>query len=423
MSWLNDVEVLCRLCQSTASHAELYYLNQKRRTAFVGLAPAPWTGWGIYAKQLCMALVSEGLAWPHTPFGAGRTTACGYDWSLLSHRINAASLEQFGALPPKEYDHEFNYDYVFHGFGNGLNGANNLPLNGKKKIAVGFFEFAKLGHDLVDYLNQFDLIVAGSTWNRSILIRHGLSHVVRVLQGVDTAVFNPIPVPRLLHADLVVFSGGKLEIRKGQDIVIHAFKQLLSVCPGALLVASWCNESSSLSSIECSPYVSGAPVKGDAESIGKWLESQGIPRANFVLPGLLNSTQMASLLKQADLAIFPNRCEGGTNLVAMEAIACGIPTVLSANSGHLDLMRLGCPGVISLPSKNSLSFPVSDFENFRIWGECDPDDLFRVFIDCLEGRMQLRSLRGLGNDATLDALSWRCSFEALFSALESVPPA
>ena len=176
----------------------------------MGLAPAPWTGWGIYAKQLCMALVSEGLAWPHTPFGAGKTAACGYDWSLLSRRINSASLELFGALPPNEYDHKLIYDYIFHGFGNGLNSANNLPLNGKKKVAVGFFEVAKLGDDLVDYLNQFDLIVAGSTWNKNTLLRHGLSRVVRVLQGVDTAVFNPIPVQRLLHSSLIIFSGESL---------------------------------------------------------------------------------------------------------------------------------------------------------------------------------------------------------------------
>lgn len=415
--------MLGRLCGSTASRAGLYHLNQKRSTAFVGLAPAPWTGWGIYAKQLCMALVSEGLAWPHTPFGAGKTAACGYDWSLLCRRINAASLELFGTLPPKEYDHELVYDYVFHGFGNGLNGANDLPLNGKKKVAVGFFEVAKLGPDLVDYLNQFDLIVAGSTWNKNILLRHGLSRVARVLQGVDTAVFNPIHVPRLLPASFVVFSGGKLEIRKGQDIVIQAFKRLLSVCPDALLIASWCNESASLSSISMSPYLSSAPVKGDAESIGHWLESQGIPRANVVVPDLLNSAQMASLLKQADLAVFPNRCEGGTNLVAMEAIACGVPTVLSANSGHLDLMRLGCPGIVPLSSSNSLKLPLSDAENFRIWGESDPDDLLRIFIDCLEGRIQLKPMRGLVNDETLDTLSWRCSFETLFSALESVPPA
>ncbi|MCB4406926.1 glycosyltransferase family 4 protein [Synechococcus sp. MU1642] len=386
------------------------------------MAPAPWTGWGIYAKQLCMALVSEGLAWPHTPFGAGKTPACGYDWSLLSRQINAASLELFGVLPPKEYDQELIYDYIFHGFGNGLNDANNLPLNGKKKVAIGFFEVANLDHDLVNYLDQFDLIVAGSTWNKNILLRHGLSRVVRVLQGVDTAVFNPIPVPRLIHASVVIFSGGKLEIRKGQDIVIQAFKKLLAICPDALLIASWCNESASLSSISMSPYVSGAPAKGDADSIGNWLESQGVPRRNFVVPGILNSAQLASLLKQADLAVFPNRCEGGTNLVAMEAIACGIPTVLSANSGHLDLMCLGCPGVLPLPSKHPLSLPLSDYENFRAWGESDPDYLLGIFVEFLESRLQLRNSHVQENFEILDALSWRFSFKTLFSVLESLSP-
>ena len=397
-----------------------HHLNKKRSTAFVGLAPAPWTGWGIYAKQLCMALVSQGLAWPHTPFGAGKTAACGYDWSLLSRQINTASLELFDALPPQKYDLDLTFDYIFHGFGNGLDEANNLPLNGRIKVAVGFFEVAKLGDNLIDYLSQFDLVVAGSTWNKNILIRHGLSRVVRVLQGVDTAIFNPIPVPRLLHASLIVFSGGKLEIRKGQDIVIQAFRKLLEIHPDALLIASWCNESSSLSSISVSPYVSSAPVKGDAESISNWLESQGIPRKNFVVPGVLNSAQMASLIKQADLATFPNRCEGGTNLVAMEAIACGIPTVLSANSGHLDLMRLGCPGVLPISSTNPLKFPLSDSENFRVWGESDPECLLKIFLDCLESRLQLPFLQRQAHDVILDELSWRYSFEKLFSALESV---
>ena len=369
-----------------------------------------------------MALVSEGLAWPHTPFGAGKTPACGYDWSLLSRQINAESLELFGALPPKEYDQELIYDYVFHGFGNGLNGANYLPLNGKKKVAIGFFEVASLGRDLVDYLDQFDLIVAGSTWNKNILLQHGLSRVVRVLQGVDTSVFNPIPVPRLIHASLVVFSGGKLEIRKGQDVVIQAFKKLLAVCPDALLIASWCNESTSLSSISMSPYVSGAPAMGDANSIGNWLESQGVPRRNFLVPGILNSAQMASLLKQADLAVFPNRCEGGTNLVAMEAIACGIPTVLSANSGHLDLMCLGCPGVLPLQSKQPLKLALSDHENFRAWGESDPDCLLRIFVDFLESRLQLNTSHVQDNAEILDALSWRFSFKTLFSVLGSLSP-
>ena len=311
------------------------------------------------------------------------------------------------------------FDYVFHGFGNGLSGANQLP-NGSKKVAVGFFEVTKLSDELVDYLGRFDLIIAGSTWNKNILIRHGLSRVVRVIQGVDTAVFNPTPVPRLIRSSLVIFSGGKLEIRKGQDILIHAFKRFLEISPDSILIACWCNESDSLSSMSISPYVSNAPVQGDAETITSWLESQGIPRRNVVVPGVLNSSQMASLIKQADLAVFPNRCEGGTNLVAMEAIACGVPTVLSANSGHLDLMRLGYPGIIPIPSDYPLKFQLYDHENFRIWGESDPDCLLKIFVHFLENRLQLQSLRGEVQFETLNALSWRRSFEMLFSALESV---
>ena len=40
----------------------------------------------------------------------------------------------------------------------------------KKKVASGFFEVAELGDALIDYLGQFDLVVAGSTWNRNILL-------------------------------------------------------------------------------------------------------------------------------------------------------------------------------------------------------------------------------------------------------------
>ena len=48
---------------------------------------------------------------------------------------------------------------------------------------------------------------------------------------------------------------------------------------------------------------------------------------------------MPHVLHEADVALFPNRAEGGTNLVAMECLASGIPTILSANTGHLDLLR------------------------------------------------------------------------------------
>ena len=57
--------------------------------------------------------------------------------------------------------------------------------------------------------------------------------------------------------------------------------------------------------------------------------------------GALPNGVMAPVYRECDVALFPNRAEGGTNLVAMECLACGVPTILSDNTGHRDLLRMG----------------------------------------------------------------------------------
>jgi len=48
---------------------------------------------------------------------------------------------------------------------------------------------------------------------------------------------------------------------------------------------------------------------------------------------------MPDVFREVDLAVFPNRCEAGTNLVAMEALAFGLPCLISQNTGHLDIIQ------------------------------------------------------------------------------------
>ena len=177
---------------------------------------------------------------------------------------------------------------------------------------------------------------------RPLLKKQGIDRAFLVHQGVDTAVFNPEPVPRLFKRSLVIFSGGKLENRKGQDIVIAAFRRLLRQYPDALLIAAWGNVGHVGLQNNCSlSHVQGAPERGRVDAIGPWLEANGIPRSNvFLLPCLVNR-QLPHLIKQADVAVFASRCEGGTNLMAMETLACGVPTLISANTGHLDLLAMG----------------------------------------------------------------------------------
>ena len=109
-------------------------------------------------------------------------------------------------------------------------------------------------------------------------------------QGVDTAVFNPEPVPRLLKRSLVIFSGGKLEIERGKILLLPHFVVCCVIILMRLLIAAWGNVGHvGLSTIAASPYVQGAPERGRADAISPWLEANGIPRANvFLLPCLVN---------------------------------------------------------------------------------------------------------------------------------------
>jgi glycosyltransferase involved in cell wall biosynthesis len=50
------------------------------------------------------------------------------------------------------------------------------------------------------------------------------------------------------------------------------------------------------------------------------------------------------LRSRADVAVFPNRCEGGMNLVAMEAIATGVSVILANGTGQADLIDFLPPG-------------------------------------------------------------------------------
>ena len=52
---------------------------------------------------------------------------------------------------------------------------------------------------------------------------------------------------------------------------------------------------------------------------GQWGSSTNV----FLLPCVVNR-QLPHLIKQADVAVFASRCEGGTNLMAMETLACGV---------------------------------------------------------------------------------------------------
>jgi glycosyltransferase involved in cell wall biosynthesis len=214
-------------------------------------------------------------------------------------------------------------------------------ISGQPTIGMVFFDTAHLAAEIIARARSLKLIVAGSEWNKRILNAYGIDHVVTVLQGIDPALFHPAPAGGWLRDRYCVFSGGKLEHRKAQDIVLAAFRCFAARHPQALLVTAWhCPWGELARSLDVSGLASPVPFNpGGSVDVAGWAAANGIDPAQVLDLGAVPNQHMPAILHEMDVAVFPNRGEGGTNLVAMECMACGLPVILSCNTGHLDLIN------------------------------------------------------------------------------------
>ncbi len=189
-------------------------------------------------------------------------------------------------------------------------------------------------------LQDYPLVITGSSWNEWVLRQHGVDHVRTILQGVDPSLFHPATRAGVLPGRWFVFSSGKLEYRKGQDIVLAAFRVFSERHPEALLVTAWHNPWPALARSFAADgrAVPPPPDPDGGIDVPAWAAANGIKPERLIDLGAVPNTSMPSILREMDVAVFPSRCEGGTNLMAMECMACGVPVVLSRNTGHLDLI-------------------------------------------------------------------------------------
>lgn len=262
---------------------------------------------------------------------------------------------------------------VLQALGNGFVPGAAAALRGSRTVGVIAFEDTLFDADVLARARSYDRIVVHSTYNRNLLIEQGFTDVGLAFQGVDPDELAPVPPAGRFGDRFVVFSGGKIEFRKGQDIVLAAFRRFRERRPDALLVTAWHNHWPHTSaSIAESPHTPTPPAIGENGRlrIVEWAMAHGVAPDAFIDMGILGRDQIAPILADCHAAVFPNRCEGATNLVAMEAMACGVPVILSANTGHLDLIREGNCLPLSRQS------PVPDPDGTRRgWGESSVEEL------------------------------------------------
>ncbi|CAN1514267.1 RfaG Glycosyltransferase [Burkholderiaceae bacterium] len=268
-------------------------------------------------------------------------------------------------------------------------GNSNLPTidNRYRNVGVIFSETNPLPPNEILNLKKFDFIIAGSSWNSSVLIDKQIN-AYTVMQGIDLDLFQPAP-KKYLKDKFVIFSGGKLEYRKGQDILLKAFAKLASKYKDVVLITAWRSpwESQFAASINKSSICEPLQISTDmGKSIYEWILLNGVQSEQIICLDAIPNRLMPDVFREVDLAVFTNRCEGGTNLVAMEALAYGLPCLISKNTGHLDII------------KSNNCFPLTlqkqiHGDGMRDWGESSVDEIVDLMEDQYLGRTKIDRLK------------------------------
>jgi glycosyltransferase involved in cell wall biosynthesis len=147
-------------------------------------------------------------------------------------------------------------------------------------------------------------------------------------------------------------------------------------------------------------------------AIEAWVRDQGIPAGAHRDLGAVAHAEMPAVLRECHAALFPNRCEGGTNLVAMEAMATGLPCILSANSGHLDILAEDRAYALSRQQPARFGPPGSDY-----WRESDVDEIVEA-LEAIHSDREEAGRRGQAAHRFMQGLSWRGQIEALVALLD-----
>jgi len=292
-----------------------------------------------------------------------------------------------------------------------ISGNNLFPwgprINSRRRIGYTFFEDNVLPRQSIENAKAYyDIVVAGSTWCEEVLKDHGLKNTRTIIQGIDPTIFHPYHHQKEYFKDrFVIFSGGKLELRKGQDIVIRAFKHLSQKYQDVLLIHSWFNKwTPSLQTMASSKFIDFDIYDSNyTVFMDKLLQKNGIDTTNVICLPPKPNISMPRIYKNTDIGLFPNRCEGGTNLVLMEYMACGKPTIASYSTGHKDVLTEENSLIIKKMDRMDIN---KDGQLIAVWDEPDLDEVIEKLEWAYLHREELNEIgRVAGED--MSGITWQ----------------
>jgi alpha-maltose-1-phosphate synthase len=162
-------------------------------------------------------------------------------------------------------------------------------------------------------LENVDFVLSPSSFVTRSFLERGVDseRILKTIYPVDLTSFQPAEHERPKSRPLTVISTGSLSLRKGSPYLLEAFRIVRKSIPNARLLLTRVVEDS----------VKDILLKYSDLDI-EW--SPSLPHA-----------QLAERLRSADIFVLPS-LEEGLARTAIEALACGLPAIVTANTGAND---------------------------------------------------------------------------------------
>jgi glycosyltransferase involved in cell wall biosynthesis len=278
-----------------------------------------------------------------------------------------------------------------------------FPARGTENYGYTFFEY-ELTSEAVENARRYDKVLAGSSWCVDRLEEKGITNTGLLIQGIDPELFYPLTGEKD-DERFVLFSGGKFELRKGQDLVLKALQILQRKYPDIHLINIWYNFwPRSMAGMRQSKHIKYEEVAGSwKDKMHHLYAINGLDSNRITTFEVYENSRLRELYGQTDLGIFPNRCEGGTNLVLMEYMACGKPVIATRATGHTDIVNESN----ALLLQNNDELKLTDPHNTLIarWADPSLDELVSRIEYAYHHREEIRKIgKQAGDD--LKRFTW-----------------
>ncbi|MDR2035179.1 MAG: glycosyltransferase family 4 protein [Coriobacteriales bacterium] len=193
---------------------------------------------------------------------------------------------------------------------------------------MGYEKWPQLRHYADEAVDACDSIITISQDNYRATLEvfpQAKSKAQIVRNGYNNDIFYPEPLDRaallaqyglLYNGEKFILFAGKLTEFKGVDVFLHAVQKYEESKPGGFITV-----------------IAGMGQEGD--NLKALAEELGLENTHFV--GHQNQQQLRKLYSTADVFVIPSRYEP-FGLVALEAMACGLPVVATNVGGLVDFV-------------------------------------------------------------------------------------